>query len=307
MMIYGNIVEEDGLKPGILEFEDGVVTNLIREPQSPRNDLFDEYGSFIDRYFQRDMYLIFPGFVDLGATCHYGSETYASAAIAALNGGITALADISENPDTTASAIDVVPIYPDYNIVPNTTELFSLAGKAATTPFHLFFNNQAARRSLYLKSAPPLPTPEEQEEIFKHLDVFDYLISGHVPNTAMTKIQDGNIFGLPGLDTFGSFIAWLIKNEKTDTHTIFDIACKTPGETFEAMTGRKVGRLAAGSEASFTVLNMAKTAEHGRPIMSKSGWSPFDLRYLPGYVEVVYYKGEKVVDGAWVRNFVRTF
>lgn len=302
MMIYGNIVEEDGLKPGILSFEDGIVTELIRKPKSPRNDLFDEYGSFIDRYFASDEYIIFPGFVDLGAMCHFGRETYATAAVAALNGGITALADISDDPVTEASAIEIVHLPAEYDIVATSAEMLSHVGKVAITPHHLFFNADMHDKSEYLRVDPPLPTKKEQEDVFAHLDVFDYLISGHVPQVALDKIRS-ELTGVPGLDTFGSFIAWLVQSGKTDITTVFDIACKTPGEKFEEVTGRKVGRLVSSSEASFTVINIKKTAEHGRPIMSKAGWSPFDLRFLQGVVEVVYYKGEKMVDGPWMQNF----
>ena len=105
------------------------------------------------------------------------------------------------------------------------------------------------------------------------------------------------------MDTFGSFIVWLIKEEKADIITIFDLICRNPGKVIKEAVGRNVGRFTIGFEASITAIDMSRDADLGRPIMSKAGWSPFDLRFLPGVVDVVYYKGEKVIDGRWFKNF----
>jgi|19_taG_2_1085344.scaffolds.fasta_scaffold00089_34 dihydroorotase-like cyclic amidohydrolase len=304
MIIYGNIVEEDGLKPGILEFEDGVIKRLIRKPQSPRNDLFDEYGSFIDRHFLRTSHIIFPGFVDLGAYCDFGQETYQSAAVAALNGGITALADISDDPRTEALALEITHLPPNFLVTASVDEFLGIADPIAITPHHLYFNSDMHNKSEYLRTNPPLPTAKEQLRLFDCLGVFDYLVSGHVPHLALDKIRSG-LCGVPSLDTFGSFVAWLVQEKKVDVSTVFNIACKNPGKRLGEFTDRKIGRLQPGYEASFTAIDITKTADSGRPIMSKAGWSPFDLRYLTGVVDVVYGKGEKLVDGAWLQNFAR--
>lgn len=299
MRIYGNIVEDDGLHPGMLEFKDGIVTSFVRDWDTLDRVLENQE---FDIMFPSDRYVIFPGFVDLGAVCGGDDEDPSSASVAALSGGITALVDISKTQHTNSTAIDVVRSQPKYTVCSETEKMLANEGKFAITPHHLYFNSEMGEKNEYLTVDPPLPTKEEQAKLFDHLDMFDYLISGHVPVSALDKLNK-KIPGVPALDTFGSFVVWMLQTKKAYPVTLFELACKNPGCVFEELTERKVGRLIPGSEASFTVLNMTNRADAGRSIMSKSGWSPFDLRELPGTVDVVYYQGEKVVDCGWFKNF----
>jgi dihydroorotase len=173
------------------------------------------------------------------------------------------------------------------------------------TPHHLFFDIEmlTAENRRFLQMNPPLRKRQERLALIEGLKNgwFDFLATDHAPHTAEEKLR--GISGVPQLDTYGPFVAWLIKEQKVDPVTIFHMACQNPGAWIEGFTGRKVGRIMPGYEASITVLNMTKSPVEGRPLFTKCGWSPFDLRSLPGMVETVYLLGEKVVDGLYVKDF----
>jgi dihydroorotase-like cyclic amidohydrolase len=289
MKIFGNIVEIDGLRPGVIEISDGIISSLDREPLESES---------YDQHYDLEQFVIFPGFVDLGATCVSGVEDKRSASLAALNGGITYVANIS-GLFTDSSPILEMPFWvPTYELYDGSQSVPKWR-QLAITPHHLYFNLE--NNAQYLTVDPPLFSKENQETLLWNLELVEFLVSGHIPHLPLAKIRD-NLTGVPNLDTFGSFIAWLM-SQGIDPVAIFNIACNNPGGVYERLTGNKVGRLIGGYEASFTVLNLTKKADEGRPIMSRAGWSAFDLRSLPGIVETVYYRGEKVIDGQWLKNF----
>ena len=81
MNIFGRIVEEDGVSPGIITIEDGTITEFKRTtaPSLPG----------IQHSYNTSQFLIFPGFVDVNANI----KDDAAAGQAAINGGITSLCD----------------------------------------------------------------------------------------------------------------------------------------------------------------------------------------------------------------------
>jgi len=287
MKLCGTIVEEDYIGKATINIADGEILSIHRGVDTSADRIFS------------DDHLIFPGFIDLGATVSFGEETPISSSIAALSGGITALADISCLEVAGASAIQIVDYEPEYVVINNSNDLMENPF-TAVTPHHLFFTSDEYNNN-YLNVEPPLPSKSERDSLFEYLDMVDILISGHIPYTAIDKINL-DIPGVPALDTYSMFISWLIVERITSKLTVFELACKNPGVIFEKLTGRKVGRLLPGYEASLTVLNLGKTGDHGRALYTRSGWSPFDLRSMPGFADVVYYKGEKMVDGDWITN-----
>ncbi len=181
-----------------------------------------------------------------------------------------------------------------------------VAVKCEVTPHHLYFDVEmlTSENRPFLQMNPPLRSRAEREFLLEQVrrDKIDFLASDHAPHTTTDKLR--GISGVPELDTYGPFVGWLIQVAKVKPVTIFNMACKAPGEWISIFQPeRKLGRLATGYEASVTVLDLAKVAVDGRPLYTKCGWSPFDLRTLPGLVQTVYYKGEKVVDGVYMKDF----
>lgn len=176
---------------------------------------------------------------------------------------------------------------------------------AEVTPHHLFFHLDmiTSENRHFLQMNPPLRTKADNEALLRSLNngELDYLASDHAPHTVSEKMS--GISGVPQLDTYGGFVSWLIMAKNVSPIQMFKIACLSPGRWIGQFNDRKVGRILPGYEASITVLNMEKSVADNRGIQTRCGWSPFDLRTLPGSVETVYLKGEKVVDGEYMKNF----
>jgi dihydroorotase-like cyclic amidohydrolase len=145
----------------------------------------------------------------------------------------------------------------------------------------------------------------ENEELFDIIrnGQIDFLVSCHSPNLIRENYHALRPSEVPGLDTYGGLITWLIKKRGIDPVRIFRMSCMLPGAWVSRFMDRKIGRLLQGYEANITVLNMNKSMVNSRCLYTKCKWSPFDLRQLPGSVESVYLKGIKVVDGIYMRNF----
>ncbi len=173
------------------------------------------------------------------------------------------------------------------------------------TPHHLYFDTEMLtdENRRWLQMNPPIRPKEDREFLLQAVrdGKFDYLATDHAPHTKEEKMRGTS--GVPMLDTYGPFVAWLLKQGVPVT-TLFKMACQRPGEWINRFwPERKIGRIVEGYEASITVLDLSKTALDGRPLYTKCQWSPFDLRNLPGMVTAVWYKGEKVVNGQYMKGF----
>jgi dihydroorotase len=173
------------------------------------------------------------------------------------------------------------------------------------TPHHLFFDTEmlTAENRRFLQMNPPIRSRADRLALLNAVrdGWFDYLATDHAPHTAQEKLR--GISGVPQLDTYGSFVTWLLSEGKVEPYTIWRICCANPGAWVGKFTGRKVGRLIPGYDGSVTVLALSKDPIDRRPLFSKCSWSPFDLRQLPGAVEAVFLRGQKVVDGLYMDDF----
>jgi dihydroorotase-like cyclic amidohydrolase len=264
MLIYGRAVEADGVSPALIEFSGGTITKFTRT----NDDVAHVYRTDGFQAYDLQNCLIFPGFVDLLGRGGTGE------ALAALSGGITEYGEYLDSLD---------------NVV---------------TPHHLFFDTSmlTPENSRFLNVRPPLLDTPGRLRMIQSLRAADarLMISDHHPVTATQKLRGAS--GVPGFDTFGAMVTWLIKNWTADPVAIWRLACYNPGKVMQKKIGHMVGRLLAGFEASITVLDLTKSPVESRPILSAAQWSPFDFRLLPGSVKTVYLRGEKVVDDLYVRN-----
>lgn len=177
------------------------------------------------------------------------------------------------------------------------------------TPQHLYFDLEhlpQEDQTLYQMN-PPIRYQIDKDALMAALKnhEINFLATDHAPHTAEEKRKGTS--GLTGLDTFGSFVTWLIA-EGIDPKTIALVASENPGTFFNEFLpswskiskvfdgyGLGLGFLLPNYRANFTVLNLKKPKIiEASGLKTKVGHSPFIGKIFPGQVEALYLNGQKV-------------
>ncbi|MBA7515503.1 Dihydroorotase [subsurface metagenome] len=166
------------------------------------------------------------------------------------------------------------------------------------TPHHLFFsNNDVLAKKAFLKTNPPLRTEENRLRLldaFKEGEI-DFLVTDHAPHTKEEKARDilEAPAGVPNLDTYGNFVAWLIV--RCDVHPeLISRVCSYNPATFLGLNDR--GSIAVGKRANLTILDfdVAKQKQvkiSSERLYTKCAWSPFEGYEFPGAVRHTVFNG----------------
>ena len=166
------------------------------------------------------------------------------------------------------------------------------------TPHHLFFDtsmlNEENRMALQMN--PPLRSREDRLAMIEALREghVDYIATDHAPHTLEEKAVGAS--GVPLLDTYGAFAAWLMRDHAYLPQDIARICAYNPGrfvrEFLPEGHGEGYGLIAPGYVGSLTILDMKTPYEVKREtIRSKCGWSPFEGITLPGSVRYTVLRG----------------
>lgn len=171
----------------------------------------------------------------------------------------------------------------------STAEGLRLIQEAGATcevaPHHLFFdvdNRAGFERARFLKMNPPLrPAADRKSLLRSFLDGgIDFLATDHAPHTVREK-ETENPSGVPLLDTYGGFVAWLLR-QGMSAEQVARHCCDLPGRFFAT---RRVGRLAEGHRGHLAVLKPDDPwTVRSEDLRTKCGWSPFEGVTLPGRV-----------------------
>ena len=139
------------------------------------------------------------------------------------------------------------------------------------TPQHLYFCDEELpneKRYSYQMN-PPIRPKSDREAMLEALrnGELTYLATDHAPHTKEEKEKGTS--GLTGLDTYGSFVTWLLIEKDIDPKTIALVCCENPGTFISrflpamaqvrqefAELGLGPGFLREGHTASFTVLDL---------------------------------------------------
>lgn len=177
------------------------------------------------------------------------------------------------------------------------------------TPQHLFYDiEHILEKDLRIfQMNPPIRHEYDRTALLTALKngEIDFLATDHAPHTEEEKTKGTS--GLTGLDTFGPFVTWLIK-EGMDPKLIAKVAAENPGDFFNQFLpswkkishaydsmGLGVGHLKAGFRANFTVLNLNRPLTVAKDnLKTKVGHSPFLGVTFPGSVEALFIGGQKV-------------
>lgn len=166
------------------------------------------------------------------------------------------------------------------------------------TPHHLFFDTSMLtdenRKALQMN--PPLRGREDRLALIDGLREghIDYIATDHAPHTLEEKAEGAS--GVPLLDTYGAFAAWLMREHNFLPQDIARVCAYNPGrfvrEFLPAGFGEGYGLISPGYVGSLTVLDLSTPYEVTRKsVRSKCAWSPFEGYTLPGRVRYTILRG----------------
>ncbi len=179
--------------------------------------------------------------------------------------------------------------------------------KAEITPHHLYFDQGIItdESNKFLQVNPPVRTGKDRLRMIEYLkngDI-DFLATDHAPHTLEEKEKGTS--GMPHLDTYGPFVAWLIKEHGFSPAQIAKVCCENPGGFLDNFSEELVGGLAShclashngkiaeGCSASFTILDMQKPITISKDMLkTKCAWSPFEGVTFPGSITKTIVKGK---------------
>jgi dihydroorotase len=169
---------------------------------------------------------------------------------------------------------------------------------AEVTPHHLFFDETMLTEDnrLALQMNPPLRGRADRLALIEALrsGLLDYLATDHAPHTLEEKTH--GMSGVPLLDTYGAFAAWLMAEHGFTTPQIARVCAYNPGrfvaEFLPEGMGKGFGVVAEGYVGSLTILDTQTSWTVQRDEMrTKCGWSPFEGYTLPGRVRATVLRG----------------
>lgn len=167
------------------------------------------------------------------------------------------------------------------------------------TPHHLFFDTSMLTDAnrMALQMNPPLRSPEDRLALIDALRLgdIDYIATDHAPHTLEEKAVGAS--GVPLLDTYGAFAAWLMQEHAFTPQDIARVCAWNPGrfvrEFLPPGFGNGYGAIAPSFVGSLTVLDTRTPYPVTRgSVNTRCAWSPFEGTTLPGSVRYTVLRGE---------------
>jgi dihydroorotase-like cyclic amidohydrolase len=161
------------------------------------------------------------------------------------------------------------------------------------TPHHAFLTKDDEKTlGSYAKMIPPLETEEDRLILINGLNrgAIDFYATDHAPHTIEEKMSKNPPSGVPGLDTYGNTVAFMINQYGISPQRMMQATSYNAAKFF-GLDDR--GRIEVGKRADITVLDLESpeiiTAKN---LYTKCGWSPFDGWVFPGRVEYTIHNGK---------------
>ncbi len=166
------------------------------------------------------------------------------------------------------------------------------------TPHHLTLSAEDyPRLGTKLQMNPPVRGPEHRVGIWRGLasGVVDVLGSDHAPHTLAEKAKPypDSPSGMTGVQTLVPIMLDHVNAGRLTLERFVDLTSAGPARIFRII-GK--GRIAAGYDADFTVVDM-KRVETIRDswIASRSNWTPYDGRTVTGWPVGTILRGRRVM------------
>jgi len=180
-------------------------------------------------------------------------------------------------------------------------ELLALAKDVASveaTPHHLTLSDEDyTRLGTKLQMNPPIRSAEHRESVWRGLreGVVDVLGSDHAPHTLEEKARPypESPSGMPGVQTLVPIMLEHVNAGRLTLERYVDLTSAGPQRIFN-IVGK--GRIAAGYDADFTVVDMKRTETiRNSWIASRCGWTPYDGRTVIGWPVGTIVRGRRVM------------
>lgn len=167
------------------------------------------------------------------------------------------------------------------------------------TPQHLTLAGEDAypRLGTYAQMNPPIRSAAHRDGLWHWLNqgVPDVLGSDHAPHTIEEKARPypSSPSGMPGVQTLLPLLLDHVAKGRTTLQRLIDLTSAGPQRVF-GLVGK--GRIAAGYDADFTVVDLKKqwTVEESW-LASRCGWSPFTGDQLTGKPIGTIIRGRQVM------------
>ncbi|MDP2788656.1 MAG: dihydroorotase [bacterium] len=163
------------------------------------------------------------------------------------------------------------------------------------TPHHLYFDETmlGKNRTAFQVNPPIRQTLENRLALIGFLkdgDI-DYLATDHAPHSEEEKKK--GISGLTHLDTYGSFVTWLMKEHNFTPNDIVRVCSQNPGSFLNNFISEKFGNIEKGYAGSLTVIDINRPIKITKKnLKTKCQWSPFLGVTFPGSVVMTVVKGK---------------
>jgi len=162
------------------------------------------------------------------------------------------------------------------------------------TPHHTYFTSDDMQAyGAKLKTYPPFRSDSDKEALLRCLKEgkIEMLAADHAPHTLDDKAKGAA--GIPGLDDYGRFVSWLLKEQNIDPQRVAQFTSYNAAKLF-GFTDR--ARIAEGFLADLTVIDFDEPGKPKQPhkLYTKCGWSPYANEPFPGNASYVI-RGGRVV------------
>ena len=166
------------------------------------------------------------------------------------------------------------------------------------TPHHLTLSaNDYATLGTRLQMNPPVRGPEHREGVWRGLaqGIIDVLGSDHAPHTLAEKAKPypESPSGMTGVQTLVPVMLDHVAAGRLTLPRFVDLTSAGPARLF-GIVGK--GRIAAGYDADFTVVDLKRTETiRDSWIASRCGWTPYDGKTVTGWPVGAIIRGRRVM------------
>lgn len=165
---------------------------------------------------------------------------------------------------------------------------------AEVTPHHLYFDIETLGHQTKFQVNPPIRQSKANRIAlieFLRQGKIDFLATDHAPHSLEEK--ERGISGLTHLDTYGSFVAWLMREHGFSAQEISRVCSENPGHFWNEFRENKYGEIREGFTGSLAVLDLAKENRVTLDkLKTKNRWSPFLETTFPGSIVLTVIKGK---------------